>query len=175
MKRILVSLLIFLFTLTISAQAYLGGSLSYSNGETQKHDLKTTTLIIKPELGYALNAHWAVGATLDLEFTKEGYSNEMVYSVAPYVRYKATTLGRFTLFADAVAGFEMYEPDGGNSVSGWSVAVRPGVAVALSNRIFLVTHLGHLGYYDTEEIDGTKSFKAKLSSRDFAVGLFWKL
>ena len=128
--------------------------------------------MIAPEIGYKLNEKWTVGTSVRLESVEKGYSNETSYAIAPYVRYHIVKMGAITLFSDAALGFAMVEPDGGNGATEWYAGIRPGLSIGINNRFSFVTHVGFIGYKDSSEINGDKSFSLNWSGTNISVGFY---
>ena len=77
-----------LFTITASAQFYIGGTLSagYEKTEVGNDSYKMKIFSLSPEFGYNIDKVIAIGATMGI-----GYSNDEVdeltqYEISPYIR-----------------------------------------------------------------------------------------
>ena len=73
----------------------------------------------------------------------------------------------------AAAAVAALKVDGGDSYSGWSVAIKPGVSVDVTKKLTFVAHAGGIGYFDTEDINNRKGFEAELSTEDLTFSLLW--
>ncbi len=113
-----------------SAQLYVGGGLGYSKVEVGNAD--ATEWSIRPEIGYTLNDNWAFGVALGYTDVKDTKSS---FAVSPYARYTFLRAGAFSVFADGAVEVERVKPDAGDSSTGWGIAVKPGVAYAISDNL----------------------------------------
>ena len=173
MKKIFASLVVLFVSVAVNAQVYVGGGIGFSNVENTADDSKATTFVIKPEIGYKLDSKWDIGTTLNFEYAKEGAYKATSFAVEPYVRYNALKVGAVTFFADASAAVAALKVDGGDSYSGWSVAIKPGVSVDVTKKLTFVAHAGGIGYFDTEDINNRKGFEAELSTENLTFSLLW--
>lgn len=173
MKKIFASLVVLFVSVAMNAQVYVGGGIGFSNVENTADDSKVTTFAIKPEIGYKLDSKWDIGTTLNFEYAKEGDYKATSFAVAPYVRYNAFKVGAVTFFADASAEIAALKVDGGDSYSGWSIGIKPGVSVDVTKKLSFVAHAGHIGYFDTEEINNLKGFEAGISTENLTFSLLW--
>lgn len=173
MKKIFASLVVLFVSVAVNAQVYVGGGIGFSNVENTADDSKVTTFAIKPEIGYKLDSKWDIGTTLDFEYAKKGDYKATSFAVAPYVRYNAFKVGAVTFFADASAEIAALKVDGGDSYSGWSIGIKPGVSVDVTKKLSFVAHAGHIGYFDTEEINNLKGFEAGISTENLTFSLLW--
>lgn len=160
-----------LVSLTAGAQVYVGGGV----GLWRNRDANTTNFALVPEVGYKLSDRWSIGTTLGYEhaYTKGEKVNGVV--VSPYARYNAVSLGRVTFFVDGGFGFSTFKVKGADSSSnGWQVGVSPGLSVALTDRLNFISHVGFLGWRDSD--DGASSFGGdgfgfSLSGNDLTFGI----
>ena len=173
MNKFIGLLIVILISTGVTAQIYIGGEVSYAKGKTGENKEKLTSVLIAPEIGYKLKEKWAVGTSVRLESVEKGYSNETSYAIAPYVRYNIVKMGAITLFSDAALGLAMVEPDGGNGATEWYAGIRPGLSIGINNRFSFVTHVGFIGYKDSSEINGDKSFSLNWSDTNISVGFYW--
>ena len=109
----------------------------------------------------------------DIEYAKEVAYKATSFAVAPYLRYNAFKVGAVTFFADASAEIAALKVDGGDSFSGWSIGIKPGVSVDVTKKLTFVAHAGGIGYFDTEDINNRKGFEAELSTEDLTFSLLW--
>ncbi len=173
MKKIFASLVVLFVSVAVNAQVYVGGGIGFSNVENTADDSKVTTFAIKPEIGHKLDSKWDIGTTFNFEYAKEGDYKATSFAVAPYVRYNAFKVGAVTFFADASAEIAALKVDGGDSYSGWSIGIKPGVSVDVTKKLSFVAHAGHIGYFDTEEINNLKGFEAGISTENLTFSLLW--
>lgn len=147
MKKGLILLFAIMATLTVNAQLYVGGSVGFASEKIKGEDSETTFKIM-PEIGYNFSDNWAVGATLG--YQKNEYKT---FQIAPYVRYTFLKSDLLNLFVDGQFSYiNMKEDvDGAESMSGFGIAVKPGLAVNVSKNISLVAKYGLLGYQKVED------------------------
>ena len=69
------------------------------------------------------------------------------------------------------------KPEDVDSSTGWSLGVKPGVRFDITKKLFATASLGFLGYQDTSDFDGNKTFGFAFSGNgsnsfnDFNSGL----
>lgn len=166
---------------SMSAQVYVGGSVSMNAWSSQKNnvvfgDKSETTFKIMPEIGYNLNDEWAIGTVIGYESNKwtgvDGMS-ESAFTVAPYARYTYLKAGKVNLFVDGGVGFKSA------SKADWTeftAGLTPGLAVNLTDNISFVSHIGFIGY-DLFNPDGDDNniskFGLDLSGENLTFGLYF--
>ena len=142
-KLFLVLALAFAGIFTANAQVWVGGGLGAS---IQKNH---TSLSLAPEVGYAINNQWqvALGAGYGFNQTKVDVLGETVtnntntLALQPYVRYVATTIGKFSLFFDLCGDFGLLD-DG----RGYAVTLQPGIAWMATDHWTAAFRFGKVGY-----------------------------
>ena len=147
MKKMLLTAVVALVTLSASAQVYLGGEV----GLWRNPDANTTQFNLRPDVGYKLSNKWALGIALQYNHTYvEGLkANSM--GVNPYVRYTVAKFGPVNVFLDGGFEFNSIKWENRDSANEWGIGIKPGIAVNLTEKLSFVTHLGFLGYNDTDE------------------------
>jgi len=170
------------FAATMNAQVYVGGSLSVNAWSSQKNagDRSETTFNIMPEIGYNINDAWAIGTVIGYENNKwNGVDNlglsESAFKIAPYARYTFAKSGKVNFFVDGGFGYTTAKDADWNS---FEVGLKPGLSVALSDKVSFVSHIGFLGYYVLNP-DGDKNnvskFGLDLDSSNLSFGLYFNL
>jgi len=151
MKKILALAVLAVASISASAQNfYAGGSLGYM------HDGKesTNSFTILPEVGYNLNSNWAVGTTIGFQYSHlcgAGTSTNL-FSFDPYVRYTffKSSNNLVNIFVDGGFGIGLgwtsYNSNSSATAVTYNVGISPGLAINLSDKFSLVTHIGFLGY-----------------------------
>ena len=142
-KLFLVLAFAFAGIFTANAQVWVGGGLGAS---IQKNH---TSLSLAPEVGYAINNQWqvALGAGYGFNQTKVDVLGETVtnntntLALQPYVRYVATTIGKFSLFFDLCGDFGLLD-DG----RGYAVTLQPGIAWMATDHWTAAFRFGKVGY-----------------------------
>jgi len=125
-KRFLAAICAALVSLSMSAQVYLGGTISFKSVDVPYADGKTTTstFTIEPEVGYSITKMWAVGVELRYSIgnlyllsmeNAGGYMDRVgtgrmtkyvsMFGIAPYVRCTFFSSHMVDLFVDGVFSF----------------------------------------------------------------------
>lgn len=157
MKKIIATFAIVLSAISASAQTYVGGSLGFTSTDVKGEEKSVTQIAIAPEVGYNLNEKWALGIAVGYSYTKQESSLNMI-SVAPYARYTVAKAGKFSFYVDGEFAFASAKPEEGDSFTGWSLGLKPGVRFAITDKISATASLGFLGYQDSADFDGEKTF-----------------
>ena len=142
-KLFLVLALAFAGIFTANAQVWVGGGLGAS---IQKNH---TSLSIAPEIGYAINDQWqvALGAGYGFNQTKVDVLGETIttntntLALQPYVRYVATTIGKFSLFFDLCGDFGLLD-----DARDYAVTLQPGIAWMATDHWTAAFRFGKVGY-----------------------------
>ena len=166
MKKVFLTLAFLLTTVVASAQIYVGGGIGLKYNKPNEGDA-TTSVCIKPEVGYQLNDKITVGAVLGADWVQDASTT---IKVEPFVRYTFLRMGNFAVFADGAVGFGMIKPEEGDNVTTWNVAVRPGVEYAINNKWSIAAHAGEIGYFD---VDGENSIDVNLGNA-VSIGVYYK-
>ena len=144
MKKLFLTLaLAFAGILAANAQVWVGGGLGAS---IQKNH---TSLSIAPEVGYAINDQWqvALGAGYGFNQTKVDVLGETIttntntLALQPYVRYVATTVGKFSLFFDLCGDFGLLD-----DARDYAVTLQPGIAWMATDHWTAAFRFGKVGY-----------------------------
>ena len=153
MKKILMIVVVMMAALSSYAQEmYLGGGISL----WRDCDADVTSFSISPDFGYNLNERWAVGG--EVVFSHEGthydVGDEKVsshinsFAIAPYARYSFYENKIVRLFIDMGMGFSTSKPKHGDSVNGFEIGLKPGLAIKLNDSFSFITKVGFAGYRD---------------------------
>ena len=142
-KLFLVLALAFAGIFTANAQVWVGGGLGAS---IQKNNMSFS---IAPEVGYAINNHWqvALGAGYGFNQTKVDVLGETIttntntLALQPYVRYVATTVGKFSLFFDLCGDFGLLD-----DARDYAVTIQPGIAWMATDHWTAAFRFGKIGY-----------------------------
>ncbi len=154
MKKFLMTVAFVATSVIASAQVYVGGGVSFHS--TDDGVESSTEFGIIPEVGYQLNEKWGVGLELGYLSQKDG--DVTTVSIAPYARYTFVNWGKVSLFADGQFQFAQIDTEGSYKVNAWSIGVRPGLKVALTDRLSAVTKVGWLGYTSAKgDYDGAEA------------------
>lgn len=175
MKKIILSAIVALSALAADAQVWGGGSIGFGVKDYDATDKSQVSYEIAPEIGYSLNEKWDVAIALKAQIVNNvaGADNKDVniYSVNPYARYTFATSGIASFFVEGGFSFSSTKVSGSDAVTGFSIGVRPGVKIALSEKVALVSKLGYLEY-ETKE-DTYKKFGFNLDNTNISLGVFY--
>ena len=159
---------------TMNAQVWVGGEVGFTGDKTTvknngvSSSYSTNNFTIAPEIGYNLNEKWAVAMKIGFTHSEDnGAIRAMIqeaapelhingklmsntFSINPYARYTFVKAGNFSAFVDGGISFATIHvnnlSDQMNNISSFGVAVKPGIAYALSEKVGLVAHLGEISY-----------------------------
>ncbi len=171
MKKILVTALVALLTISASAQVYVGGQV----GAWRNHTENLTNFSIAPEVGYNLSDNWALGIAVGYQYDYVDGAKCNTIGVNPYARYTFAKFGPVNLFADGGFEFASRKWKGADAASVWAVGIKPGVAVNLTEKLSFVSHVGFLGYRDSNDhaIHDNDGFGFNLDNSDLTFGLYY--
>ena len=179
MKKIILSALVAVASLSASAQVWLGGDISF--GTTKPYDgaENCTKFTIAPQVGYMFSEKFGLG--LNLKFTamndngaaynlltasasdvlaNPGNYAKNSFGAGLFARYIFAKAGIASFFFDGGVDFETYK-DMGSKIA---IAIQPGVKFAASEKIDVVAKIGYLGW---QKYLGDKSSKGSY----FGIGL----
>ena len=186
MKKMILTALVAVASLSANAQVWVGGEVGFSSGKTTIDGNKQGTganFNFLPEIGYTLNdkfdialgigfTHFNGNGDAYLDFNSEDsydidripHVNKNAFILNPYVRYKFIKSGDFTFFVDGgfaykyvhISGIE----DNGNA---WELGFKPGISYGISDKVSLIAHVGKLGY-DFGKVGDMKT-------NEFSIGL----
>lgn len=174
MKKIIMIAAIAMASVTANAQVWVGGALGFNVENNKTTDVSTTTFSVIPEIGYNFDENWA--AAVDFGFTSEstdvnGSKAKTSFSVSPFVRYTYAKAGNVSFYLDGGFGITSYNNDGG---SVFNVGVRPGIAVAASEKISFAASLGWIGYTNYDKKAGNKDkFGLNVSGEALKFGVYY--
>lgn len=155
-------------SLSANAQVYVGGGLSVHSYDNAS-DYKKNTIEIIPEVGYNIDDKLAIGAEFGYSHTGfEGDVKSDMFKFEPYLRYTFAKWNNVSLFGEFTVGYQYDKASVEKEVAGqdvevstktntWSVGVRPGVSVDVTNHLSFVTRFGWLGYKNSKVKDADKS------------------
>lgn len=203
MKKIFMTLAAVAIAASVNAQMYVGGSLGfdYQNnktevsaaGATTTSELGTTNFSILPEFGYKIDDQMAIGVAFGYSYTSaetgknpDTKDKTSRFEFNPYFRYTFLQMGSFSVFADAQVGFYTGKTTSETAsgagvvsvdypkVSGFSFAIRPGIAYQANDALSFVAKLGNgLGYWSdkTETSNTTTNTVSKFGLNFDTLGL----
>ena len=135
MRKLFLLVVIVMAAITASAQEgiYLGGGISL----WRNNDVDKTSFSITPDVGYNLSEKWAVG--VELAYAHKGYDGEDCNKhecICFWLRMHVTLSMKtrlYVLFLDMGFGFSTYKEKHVDSVNGFEIGVKPGLAVKLND------------------------------------------
>ncbi|MDR2921083.1 MAG: hypothetical protein LBV72_17185 [Tannerella sp.] len=170
-KYILVTVFTLVSILSINAQDYkwwIGGRTTLWAGD------KENVVVIAPEIGYHLNQKFTVAASLG--FHSYNYDNDDQYMredingfvLNPYLRYNVFKKG--ILFGYVDGGVEF----GLGDIEGVQAGLKPGIAVAITDRFCVAMQFGFVGYNDGKGLGArSKGFGLDLSGYQSGLAFFY--
>ncbi|MDR2652974.1 MAG: hypothetical protein LBC68_11815 [Prevotellaceae bacterium] len=193
MKRIILSA-IFVMATIFSANAqehkwFIGGEFAFWSSEFEHYTsvpefdsyipagTKLTAFSIAPEIGYNISDKFAVAASINFSYAKvkndDYYVNEKIsgFIINPYIRYSFLKKGIVSAFIDGSAAF------GISDFKGFEAGIRPGVAIALTERFSVAVHFGFVGYNNGKGIgnyaEAGKGFGIDFSGYQSSLGFYY--
>ena len=124
MKKFVILLFVAMAALSAKAQVYVGGTVALWHND----DLDATTFALNPEVGYNLNEKLAIGGVLTFAHSKLDEGKYNAFALAPYARYSYYENKVVRLFIDGGLGFSTQKVKGLDSVNGFEIGFKPGIA-----------------------------------------------
>jgi len=151
--------------IVVSAQDYkmwIGGRTTLWAGDSE------STIIIAPEVGYHLNKMFTIAASVGFHSYNSDYGNDISgFVVNPYIRYNAFKNGVLFGFVDGGVEF------GVGDLEGVQAGLKPGIAVAITNRFTVALQYGFMGYSDGNSTSRRKGFGIDLSGYQSGMAFFY--
>ncbi len=173
MKKIILTALVAASSLCASAQVWMGGSLGF-NVHTPDGGDSNTTFSIAPTVGYTLSDQWDIA--IELGYANYGDVNvgavEDAFYVQPFARYTFAKAGIASFFVDGGFSFGVVNYEGGGDNNEFQIGLRPGVKVALSDKVDLAATLGWFGYQNVS--DSYSNFGLNVDNTSLSFGMYWK-
>ena len=123
----------------------------------RNNDVDKTSFSITPDVGYNLSEKWAVG--VELAYAHNGYDGDKLKN--KIVR----------LFLDMGFGFSTYKAKHADSVNGFEIGVKPGLAVKLNDNFSFITKVGFAGYRDDYYRGEENGFGVGLDGENISIGI----
>ena len=188
-------------SLSANAQVWVGGEVGFTANKTTDNGTKignASYFNLIPEIGYVVNDKFDVAIALglshyngdgnvsgvvanDIVVSNKGVNvNRNSFKLNPYVRYKFAQAGDFTFFADGGFAFYMihnnqYKGADGKTknANAWDLAIKPGIAYNISDKVSLVAHIGRLSYsFGKWEDRKTNAFDMGVTGNDLTFGAY---
>lgn len=136
MRKLFLLVVIVMAAISAGAQEgiYLGGGISL----WRNNDVDKTSFSITPDVGYNLSKQWAVG--VELAYAHTGYDDKYdvstnAFALAPYARYSFYENKIVRLFVDMGFGFSTFKAKHADSVNGFEIGLKPGLALKLNDHL----------------------------------------
>ena len=113
--------------ISADAQVYVGGSFNL----THDKNADVTNFSIAPEVGYNLNENWAIAAEIGYTHFKSDENKANAFNFAPYARFSFFEKGIVRLFLDGGVGISTYKRESYDSVNGFEIGIKPGIALEI--------------------------------------------
>ena len=169
MKKFVILLFVAMAALSAKAQVYVGGTVALWHND----DLDATTFALNPEVGYNLNEKLAIGGVLTFAHSKLDEGKYNAFALAPYARYSYYENKVVRLFIDGGLGFSTQKVKGLDSVNGFEIGFKPGIAIKLSDKFSVLAKCGFLGYRD-DYMDTESGYGFGFTSEDLSVGFHYE-
>lgn len=156
MKKLFLTLIVALVSLTASAQVYVGGEV----GLWRNTDDNFTNFTLAPEVGYHLSDKWAIGVGIGYshdyynpnDVDDKDYGKSNTFALNPYARWSCIKFGPVSFILDMGFGIGATKDKGADeSYTVWNIGVKPGIKVSLAKNIDFIAHAGFLGYKDADD------------------------
>jgi hypothetical protein len=172
MKKVFLTA-VFTMAMILSANAqdykwFLGGELGFWSSKIGS--VKTTAFNVAPEVGYNVSDNFAVATALRYGSIKTGNRKSDGFVLNPYLRYTFLKAGIVSAFIDGGITVGLSDFDG------FEAGIKPGIAIALTDRLNAVAHFGFVGYNDGEGIgaySAGKGFGIDLSGYQTQFGFYY--
>ena len=169
MKKVLLVLISVFIMASTEAQVYIGGGISAWIED--KNGTETGTIEFLPEIGFFVGKRWAIGGVL-------GYSQKQVegtktfdsFEFAPYARFTFYNNELVRLFVDGT--FSVYSSETGtlSRVETYSLGLKPGLSLDLSEKISLYAKFGFFGFRQYDEDHTGVGFN--LNGNNLSLGMY---
>lgn len=175
-----------------NAQFLVGGNVGFSyekdENVTIKED-KTTAFEIAPKLGYQLNDKMSAGVYVGFGYIKNNTTTTIIsptgpvdveaeakttqFNIAPFFRYNCLQFGKFTVAAEAQAGFGYAKTKDVSKTTAFGVQVVPFLVYDLNDKWSIETGLNFLdlGFTYAKTTDETGAGLPDVKETDFGVGI----
>jgi opacity protein-like surface antigen len=185
-KNILAFAFFCLMVGSLSAQIFVGGSVSFNSssnsntvGSTTTTDYTSYSFGLSPMVGYELNDQLSVGASIGMNLSgreypnsnnKSKYSNS-TFDITPFVRYTLFEISNVSVFGQGSIGlsFGSNSTSTTNTIGGsssttivegstnvFSLGVSPGISYKFSDKISIQAFLGSIYYNNSTSKDNIK-------------------
>ena len=163
MKKFLFVVAALATSMAASAQLWVSGGLSLTNGSNWNVEKSRTNWGINHSIGYALDDALEVGLDFGIGGWSQDEASNFKFNVAPFVRYTFLSEGDFSMFVQGAVNYT-YSKDKDADKADWTfgVNVRPGVKYAFTDNFAMVAKFGSL-YFSHNHPDGPSTGKSQNS------------
>lgn len=144
MKKVILTALVAVASLSASAQMWVGGNIGLGVTKASKNADNITEFKVAPEVGYMINEKFGVYADIDFSTKTKQFGDKAAtqfgFDVA--ARYVFAKTGIASFFVDGGFGMDFWNNEGG---SAFDIKIVPGVSIAASEKVSFVAKLGGLG------------------------------
>lgn len=172
MKKVLFAIVAIIVGFGARAEGFIGGTigLDVTHVSVDHGGSATQTVFgITPEIGYNFNKTWAVGVQMGYGITSTSGDDVSVFKIQPFVRGTFASAGKVDFFGELAAGYAR-QSAGGHGVSGFQMALRPGMAINFTSTFALIARTELLQF---EHWDNVNVFEFGLN-KGFEVGVAFK-
>ena len=113
------------------------------------------------------------GSTDIYTVTMTDGSKYNAFALAPYARYSYYENKVVRLFVDGGFGFSTQKVKGADSVNGFEIGFKPGIAIKLNSKFSAVAKCGFLGYRD-DYMTGDNGYGFAFTSEDLSFGFHYE-
>ena len=114
-----------------------------------------------------------VGGVLAFAHGKADEGKYNAFALAPYARYSYYENKVVRLFVDGGFGFSTQKVKGADSVNGFEIGFKPGIAIKLNSKFSAVAKCGFLGYRD-DYMTGDNGYGFAFTSEDLSFGFHYE-
>lgn len=186
MKKLILAAFVAVASLTANAQFWVGGEVGFNATKVSGIDpkVKANQFVIAPEIGYKVNDKIDVAVLLGYAHAKNNqlfnyypeFENGNGFQINPYVRYSFIQAGNFKFFVDGGFSYALLHESGEKSANAWEIAVKPGIAYSLSDKVSLVAHVGAAGWQFVKKGDvKANQWKCGVDGNNISLGCYVNL
>ena len=171
MKKIMMTLVAAIMAVGVNAQVFVGGGIGFANTDNGDNDV--TTFKFLPEVGYTFNDEWSGGVVFGWDGANKGMKKE--WTISPYARYTFLKSNVISAFLDGCVGYS-HAYNAGIDADGFSLGVKPGLAVKMGQHVSFVTHIGFFGYNhlkDNNTDEKLNNWGVDLDGNNITFGLYY--
>lgn len=182
MKKVILTAIVAVASLSASAQVWIGGDLGFGFQKRGQDGAKTeSTVKIAPEIGYMINDNFGVYADINFttesnKYEEEEYAEKAATSFGFDVaaRYIFAKTGIASFFVDGGFGIDFYNNNGG---SVFDIKVQPGVKFDASEKVSIVAKLGGIRFASAnkkaQENFPKTAFGLNVANTDLSLGVYY--